>query len=70
MKQSTESLDRLLNGIRWHCHQRHRAEPDQLRAFIEIEEGIDGLLHVSDELGAGRSPSEVVAKGDNVQCVI
>ena len=26
-------------------------------AFIEIEEGIDGLLHVSDMSGPGKSPS-------------
>ncbi len=41
-------------------------------AFIEIEEGIDGLLHVSDMSWVRKvgHPSEVVAKGDNVQCVI
>jgi small subunit ribosomal protein S1 len=41
-------------------------------AFIEIEEGIDGLLHVSDMSWVRKvgHPSEVVAKGDQVQCVI
>lgn len=41
-------------------------------AFIEIEEGIDGLLHVSDMSWVRKvgHPSEVVAKGDKVQCVI
>src|SRR5437870_3175217 len=41
-------------------------------AFIEIEEGIDGLLHVSDMSWVRKvgHPSEVVSKGDKVQCVI
>src|SRR5205823_8101547 len=41
-------------------------------AFIEIEEGIDGLLHVSDMSWVRKvgHPSEVVQKGDHVKCVI
>src|SRR5436189_2951672 len=41
-------------------------------AFIEIEEGIDGLLHVSDMSWVRKvsHPSEVVQKGDTVTCVI
>ena len=41
-------------------------------AFIEIEEGIDGLLHVSDMSWVRKvgHPSEVVNKGDKVQCII
>ncbi len=41
-------------------------------AFIEIEEGIDGLLHVSDMSWVRKvaHPSEVVAKGDTVKCII
>jgi small subunit ribosomal protein S1 len=41
-------------------------------AFIEIEEGIDGLLHVSDMSWVRKvaHPSEVVAKGDKVTCVV
>lgn len=41
-------------------------------AFIEIEEGIDGLLHVSDMSWVRKvsHPSEVVAKGQKVKCVI
>jgi small subunit ribosomal protein S1 len=41
-------------------------------AFIEIEEGIDGLLHVSDMSWVRKvaHPSEVVSKGERVQCVI
>jgi small subunit ribosomal protein S1 len=41
-------------------------------AFIEIEEGIDGLLHVSDMSWVRKvsHPSEVLNKGDTVQCVI
>jgi small subunit ribosomal protein S1 len=41
-------------------------------AFIEIEEGIDGLLHVSDMSWVRKvaHPSEVVSKGDTVTCVV
>jgi small subunit ribosomal protein S1 len=41
-------------------------------AFIEIEDGIDGLLHVSDMSWVRKigHPSEVVAKGDRVKCVV
>jgi small subunit ribosomal protein S1 len=41
-------------------------------AFIEIEEGIDGLLHVSDMSHVKKvsHPSEVVQKGDKVTCVV
>jgi small subunit ribosomal protein S1 len=41
-------------------------------AFIEIEEGIDGLLHVSDMSHVRKvaHPSEVVAKGDKVTCMV
>lgn len=41
-------------------------------AFIEIEEGIDGLLHVSDMSWTRKvaHPSEVVNKGDKVTCTV
>ena len=41
-------------------------------AFVEIEEGIDGLLHVSDMSWTKKvsHPSEMVKKGDEMQCVI
>jgi len=41
-------------------------------AFIEIEEGIDGLLHVSDMSWVRKvsHPNEVVAKGDKVTCIV
>jgi small subunit ribosomal protein S1 len=41
-------------------------------AFIEIEEGIDGLLHVSDMSWVRKvgHPSEVVGKGDTLGCVV
>jgi small subunit ribosomal protein S1 len=41
-------------------------------AFVEIEDGIDGLIHVSD-MSWGRRvkhPSEVLKKGDEVQAVL
>ena len=41
-------------------------------AFVEVEEGIDGLVHISDLSWAKRitHPSEVLNKGDEVQAVI
>jgi small subunit ribosomal protein S1 len=41
-------------------------------AFIEIEEGIDGLLHVSDMSWVRKvgHPSDVLNKGDNVKCIV
>ena len=41
-------------------------------AFVEIEEGIDGLLHVSDmsHIKKVSHPSEVVSKGDKVTCMV
>ena len=41
-------------------------------AFVEIEEGIDGLLHVSDMSWTKKvaHPSEAVKKGDKLTCVV
>ncbi|MGN6725880.1 MAG: 30S ribosomal protein S1 [Tepidisphaeraceae bacterium] len=41
-------------------------------AFVEIEEGIDGLLHVSDLSWTKKvgHPSEVLKKGDEVEAVV
>jgi len=41
-------------------------------AFVEIEEGIDGLLHVSDLSWTRKvgHPSEVLKKGEKLQCVV
>ncbi|MEQ8844553.1 MAG: 30S ribosomal protein S1 [Phycisphaerales bacterium] len=41
-------------------------------AFIEIEPGIDGLLHVSDMSWTKKvtHPNELVNKGDEVECVV
>jgi len=41
-------------------------------AFVEIEEGIDGLLHVSDLSWTKKvaHPSELLKKGDALQCVV
>ncbi|MEE8183880.1 MAG: 30S ribosomal protein S1 [Acidobacteriota bacterium] len=41
-------------------------------AFVEVEEGIDGLVHISD-LSWSRNikhPSEIVTKGDTVEAVV
>jgi len=41
-------------------------------AFVEIEEGIDGLLHVSDLSWTKKigHPSEVLKKGEQIRCVV
>ena len=41
-------------------------------AFVEIEEGIDGLLHITDMSWTKKitHPSETVKKGDKVRCVV
>jgi len=41
-------------------------------AFVEIEEGIDGLLHVSDMSWTKKigHPSEMVKKNDEIKCVV
>jgi small subunit ribosomal protein S1 len=41
-------------------------------AFVEIEEGIDGLIHVSDLSWAKRAmnPSDVLKEGDEVEAII
>ena len=41
-------------------------------AFVEVEDGIDGLIHISDMSWSKRlkHPSEVVNKGDEVEAVV
>lgn len=41
-------------------------------AFIEVEPGIDGLLHISDMSWTKKisHPSEILKKGDKVKCVV
>ena len=41
-------------------------------AFIELEEGIDGMIHVSDMSWTRKinHPSEVLKKGDEVEAVV
>jgi small subunit ribosomal protein S1 len=41
-------------------------------AFVELEEGVDGLIHVSDMSWSGRitKPSELLKKGDKVEAVV
>jgi small subunit ribosomal protein S1 len=41
-------------------------------AFIELQEGIDGLLHITDMSWTRKitHPSEVVKKGEEIECVV
>ncbi len=41
-------------------------------AFVELEEGVDGLLHVSDMSWVRKitHPNEVVKKNDKIECVV
>jgi small subunit ribosomal protein S1 len=41
-------------------------------AFVELEEGVDGMIHVSDMSWTRKinHPSEVLNKGDEVECVV
>lgn len=41
-------------------------------AFVELEEGIDGMIHVSDMSWTRKinHPSEVLSKGEDVECVV
>jgi small subunit ribosomal protein S1 len=41
-------------------------------AFVEIEPGIDGLLHISDMSWTKKvtHPNEIIKKGDSVKCVV
>ncbi len=41
-------------------------------AFVELEEGVDGMIHVSDISWTRKvnHPSEVLKKGDEVECVV
>lgn len=41
-------------------------------AFIELEEGVDGLLHISDMSWTKKvtHPSELIKKGEQTQCVV
>ena len=41
-------------------------------AFVEVEEGIDGLVHISDMSWTKRikHPSEVIKKGDTIEAII
>ncbi len=53
-------------------HRGQGPQHRQLRAFVEIEEGIDGLLHVSDLSWTKKigHPSEVLKKSENVRAVV
>ncbi|MDO5308286.1 MAG: 30S ribosomal protein S1 [Planctomycetia bacterium] len=41
-------------------------------AFVELEEGVDGLLHISDMSWVRKitHPNEIVKKGEEIECVV
>ena len=55
-----------------HPGQRQDSQPHRYGAFIELEEGIDGMIHVSDLSWTRKinHPSEVFKKGDEVEAVV
>ena len=61
--------ERYTVGARVEGRVRNLAE---FGAFVELEEGIDGLIHVSDMSWTKRirHPSEILKKGDKVQAVV
>src|SRR5207245_11410254 len=61
--------ERYQVGARVHGRVRNLTD---FGAFIEIEDGVDGLVHVSDISWARRikHPSEVLKKGQQVDAVI
>src|SRR6266478_1082304 len=74
MKQVQENPWKTLNdryqvGARVHGRVRNLTD---FGAFIEIEDGIDGLVHVSDISWTKRikRPAEVLKKGDQVEAVV
>jgi small subunit ribosomal protein S1 len=55
-----------------HHHRGQDQEHHRLRLFIGIDEGIDGLVHISDISWTKRikHPSEIYKKGDLVQAIV
>ncbi len=56
----------------WNTCQGQNRQPSPLWAFIEIEPGIEGLIHVSEMSWVKNvtDPSEVVKKGDEVEAIV
>ena len=51
---------------------RKGPKPHSYGAFVELEEGIDGMVHVSDMSWTRKinHPSEMVKKGDEVDAIV
>ena len=64
-----ELADRYPVGTRINGNVRNLTE---FGAFVEVEEGIDGLIHISDMSWSKRlqHPSEVLQKGDTVEAMV
>src|SRR5204862_1665574 len=74
MKQMQDNPWRTLNE-RYQVGSRIQGRVRNLTdfgAFIEIEEGVDGLVHVSDISWSRRikHPSELLKKGQDIEAVI
>jgi small subunit ribosomal protein S1 len=73
MKQTeVNPWDSSPSTTRRHGHRGKVRNLTNYGAFVELEEGIDGLLHVSDMSWTKKitHPSEVVKKGDKIECVV
>ena len=57
---------------RRYAHHRAGSHLTEFGAFVEVEEGIDGLIHISDMSWSKRlqHPSEVLKKGDEVEAMV
>jgi small subunit ribosomal protein S1 len=73
MKQTeTNPWDRWPRSTHRHHHTGRVRNLTNYGAFVEIEEGIDGLLHVSDMSWTKKisHPSEMLKKGEEIECVV
>ena len=77
------AMVRRMEAIFNHCRPAQKYPPGTLvnatvrgvtnyGAFVEIEEGIDGMIHISDLSWTRKfsHPNEALQKGDKVKCVV
>jgi len=65
-------VDMVRHNYRWAPRPRKVRNMTTYGAFIELEEGIDGMVHVSDMSWTRKvnHPSEVLKKGDEVDAIV